>query len=86
MAESASIAPLVIEISDEPDSPRHSALVRITHWILTLSFFGLVVSGFAIILAHPHSYWGRNRQHWDSLSFRSSTSSPESGYSWFAGI
>jgi thiosulfate reductase cytochrome b subunit len=38
--------------------PEHSALVRITHWINTLSFFGLVISGFAILLAHPRFYWG----------------------------
>ena len=33
-------------------------MVRITHWINMLSFFGLLVSGFAILLAHPHLYWG----------------------------
>ena len=32
--------------------------VRITHWIFALSFFGLLVSGVAILLAHPHFYWG----------------------------
>jgi thiosulfate reductase cytochrome b subunit len=32
--------------------------VRITHWINTISFFGLVVSGIAILLAHPRLYWG----------------------------
>lgn len=37
---------------------RHSAVVRITHWISTISFIGLVVSGIAIILAHPRFYWG----------------------------
>ena len=39
-------------------SPRHSAVVRITHWITTLSFLGLLVSGVAILLAHPRLYWG----------------------------
>ena len=39
-------------------STRHSALVRITHWITALSFFGLLVSGIAILLAHPRLYWG----------------------------
>ena len=58
MAEFAYALRLVIQTSDALDSPRHSALVRITHWIFTLSFVGLVVSGFAIILAHPHFYWG----------------------------
>ena len=58
MAEFAYAPRLAIPTSDVLDSPRHSALVRITHWIFTLSFFGLVVSGFAITLAHPHFYWG----------------------------
>ena len=39
-------------------APRHSVLVRITHWISTLSFIGLMVSGIAILLAHPRFYWG----------------------------
>jgi thiosulfate reductase cytochrome b subunit len=39
-------------------APRHSAVVRITHWITTLSFLGLLVSGIAILLAHPRLYWG----------------------------
>lgn len=58
MAESASLPGLANRISDLRDSPRHSAVVRITHWINTLSFLGLLVSGFAIILAHPRFYWG----------------------------
>jgi thiosulfate reductase cytochrome b subunit len=32
--------------------------VRVTHWITALSFLGLVVSGIAILLAHPRLYWG----------------------------
>lgn len=35
-----------------------SALIRITHWITALSFVGLLVSGIAILLAHPRLYWG----------------------------
>jgi thiosulfate reductase cytochrome b subunit len=42
----------------KPNAPRHSALVRVTHWITTLSFLGLLVSGVAILLAHPRLYWG----------------------------
>jgi thiosulfate reductase cytochrome b subunit len=37
---------------------RHTALVRVTHWINTLSFLALLVSGVAILLAHPRFYWG----------------------------
>ena len=37
---------------------RHSALVRVTHWVNTASFAALLVSGVAILLAHPRLYWG----------------------------
>jgi thiosulfate reductase cytochrome b subunit len=39
-------------------TPRHSALVRITHWITTLCFFALLVSGTEILISHPRFYWG----------------------------
>jgi len=39
-------------------SPRHSALVRITHWITTLCFFALLVSAIEILISHPRFYWG----------------------------
>jgi thiosulfate reductase cytochrome b subunit len=58
MAEFAYLPRLAIRSSDILDSPRHSAAVRITHWITALSFFGLLVSGVAILLAHPRLYWG----------------------------
>jgi thiosulfate reductase cytochrome b subunit len=58
MAESAYLPGLAIQNSDVLDSPGHSALVRVTHWIHTLSFFALVVSGIGILLAHPRFYWG----------------------------
>ena len=37
---------------------RHSALVRITHWITTLCFLALLVTGVEIIISHPRFYWG----------------------------
>ena len=37
---------------------RHSALVRVTHWITTLCFFALLVTGFEIVISHPRFYWG----------------------------
>jgi len=55
---SAYLPGIASRVSDIRDSSRHSAAVRITHWINTLSFFGLLVSGFAILLAHPRFYWG----------------------------
>jgi thiosulfate reductase cytochrome b subunit len=37
---------------------RHSALVRVTHWITTLCFFALLISGAEIVISHPRFYWG----------------------------
>ncbi len=37
---------------------RHSALVRVTHWITTLCFLALLVSGVEIAISHPRFYWG----------------------------
>jgi thiosulfate reductase cytochrome b subunit len=38
--------------------PRHSVLVRITHWITVLCFFALLVTGIEILISHPRFYWG----------------------------
>jgi thiosulfate reductase cytochrome b subunit len=37
---------------------RHSAVVRVTHWITTLCFVALLVSGVEILISHPRFYWG----------------------------
>ena len=37
---------------------RHSALVRLTHWIMTLCFLALLVSGAELVISHPRFYWG----------------------------
>ena len=58
MAESAYLPGVTIQDSDVLDSPRHSVLIRVTHWIHTLSFLALLLSGIAILLAHPRLYWG----------------------------
>src|SRR5271169_514508 len=39
-------------------TPRHSVMVRITHWITFLSFLALLVSGIEILISHPRFYWG----------------------------
>jgi thiosulfate reductase cytochrome b subunit len=46
------------EVPSAKAAPRHSALVRVTHWITTLCFFALLVSGFEIVISHPRFYWG----------------------------
>src|SRR5258708_9800186 len=36
---------------------RHSAVVRVTHWITTLSFLALLVTVAEILISHPRFYW-----------------------------
>jgi thiosulfate reductase cytochrome b subunit len=40
------------------DTPRHTAVVRVTHWVTTLCFLALLVSGIEIVISHPRFYWG----------------------------
>ena len=40
------------------NAPRHSALVRVTHWLTFISFLALLVSGLEIVVSHPRFYWG----------------------------
>ena len=60
--------------------PRHSALVRITHWINVFCFSLLLMTGAQIFNAHPRLYWGEygadNDHAW--LSF----DSLQSGAGW----
>ncbi len=39
-------------------APRHTAFVRVTHWITTVCFFALLVTGIEILISHPRFYWG----------------------------
>jgi DMSO/TMAO reductase YedYZ molybdopterin-dependent catalytic subunit/thiosulfate reductase cytochrome b subunit len=38
--------------------PRHAVFVRLTHWVAACATLGLIVSGVAILVAHPRLYWG----------------------------
>ena len=58
MADTAYLPGLAIRSSDRLAFPRHSAVVRVTHWITALSFIALLVSGILILIAHPRLYWG----------------------------
>ena len=39
-------------------TPRHTAVVRLTHWVTVVCFFALLVSGIEILISHPRFYWG----------------------------
>ena len=38
--------------------PRHPALVRVTHWLITVAFLALLLTGVEILISHPRFYWG----------------------------
>jgi thiosulfate reductase cytochrome b subunit len=50
--------PLVDDAPATRVAPRHSALVRITHWVATLCILALLLSGAEIVISHPRFYWG----------------------------
>jgi thiosulfate reductase cytochrome b subunit len=39
-------------------APRHTRFVRVTHWLTTIAFFALLLSGLELVLSHPRFYWG----------------------------
>ena len=63
---------------------RHSATVRATHWLTTLCFLALLVSGVEILLSHPRFYWGEAgnvlTRPLFSLPFPSSRGTVPTGY------
>jgi thiosulfate reductase cytochrome b subunit len=63
---------------------RHTAVVRITHWLTTLAFFALLISGCEIVLSHPRFYWGEtgnvNMRPWLNLHLPSSRDTVPTGY------
>jgi len=63
---------------------RHSAMVRVTHWLTTAAFLALLVSGGEIVLSHPRFYWGEtgnvNMHPWLNLHLPSSRDTVPTGY------
>ena len=58
MADSVWGAPSAAAVTADKLRPRHSALVRVTHWITTLAFLALLLTGVEILISHPRFYWG----------------------------
>jgi thiosulfate reductase cytochrome b subunit len=67
MADSAFAQRLARATVDRSEAPRHSAVMRITHWITAVGFLGLLVSGVAILISHPRLYWGETG-NWETPS------------------
>ena len=58
VSESACIPSSASAVPATTATSRHSAIVRVTHWITTLCFLALLVSGVEILISHPRFYWG----------------------------
>ena len=65
-------------------APRHSLLVRFSHWITTLAFFALLLSGAELVVSHPRFYWGETgnvlTEPWIKLPIPSSRNLVPTGY------
>ena len=65
-------------------TPRHAAFVRVTHWLTTLAFLALLVTGVEILISHPRFYWGEtgnvNTRPLFTIPIPSSRSSVPTGY------
>jgi thiosulfate reductase cytochrome b subunit len=65
-------------------TPRHARFVRITHWLTTIAFLALLLSGVEIVLSHPRFYWGEvgnvNTEPLFTIPVPSSRSSVPTGY------
>jgi thiosulfate reductase cytochrome b subunit len=46
--------------STQIDTARHPATVRVTHWLTTISFLALLITGVEIVISHPRFYWGED--------------------------
>jgi thiosulfate reductase cytochrome b subunit len=44
--------------TQNPHTPRHGAVVRVTHWLMVIAFFALLITGGEIVISHPRFYWG----------------------------
>jgi thiosulfate reductase cytochrome b subunit len=58
MAETALGVDRLPAVAASIDAPRHTALVRVTHWLTAVCFLALLVSGLEIVVSHPRFYWG----------------------------
>ena len=55
---SSSLARTPDPVASAAGTSRHSAIVRITHWLTVLAFLALLLTGVEILISHPRFYWG----------------------------
>ena len=68
----------------ERSHPRHPVVVRVTHWLITLAFLALLLTGVEILISHPRFYWGEignvNTRPLFTLPIPSSRNTVPTGY------
>lgn len=73
-----------VAVSSSVVPKRHSAVVRVTHWLITIAFLALLLTGGEIVLSHPRFYWGEagnvNTKPWLNLHLPSSRDTVPTGY------
>src|SRR5215467_6970188 len=81
-AGEAGRAPVAVSPATVPK--RHTATMRITHWLTTVAFLALLLSGGEIVFSHPRFYWGEtgnvNMKPWLNLHVPSSRDTVPTGY------
>jgi thiosulfate reductase cytochrome b subunit len=65
-----SMASATSSLSATERAQRHSGLVRVTHWITTICFLALLLSGIEILISHPRFYWGETGTVMDKPLFQ----------------
>jgi thiosulfate reductase cytochrome b subunit len=58
MAASSTTQHIPIPQAETAVAPRHTLLVRVTHWVTVVAFLALLVTGLEILVSHPRFYWG----------------------------
>lgn len=84
MAESSALLELAAARPEARSAPRHAALVRVTHWITSLAFLALLLTGIEILISHPRFYLGNvgnvNTPPLFSLPIPASRGTVDTGY------
>jgi thiosulfate reductase cytochrome b subunit len=84
MADFVWASPSASAMSIRAGAPRHSRMVRATHWLTVIAFLALLVTGVEILISHPRFYWGEtgnvNVQPLFRIPIPSSRSTVPTGY------
>lgn len=86
MASSPTVQQVSATILDASVPPRHTLLVRVTHWVTVIAFFALLITGVELIISHPRFYWGESGNSgmtpWFSFHIPASRGTVPTGYSY----